>query len=416
MRQRASRAGCGIIAELLLLSDARFGPNQGVWACWDGVFLVSSKLANPPNPLYLPASIVGGTTNKLLRLEWAILSYGVLLRLAQYLSNRSLWLDESMLSLNIIHRNFAELLRPLDYNQGAPIGFLMLQKALVRLLGPGEYALRLFPFLCGLASLFLFYYLAKKCLERSAVPMAIALFAMVLPLIYYSSEAKQYSSDVVVTLCLLSVAVSYLSRRLTLGRILLLGLLGAISVWLSHPAVFVLAGIGGSALLFCALEKRWPDIARLSVAFALWILSFIICYFVSFRSLAANQMLLGYWSFSFPPSQPLSVAGVEWLIGTFFQTFQSPVGLDLSGVAALGFLVGCIYIYRKQKQTFAILVFPILLTLAAAAACFLPYRLYCSWSPKAPNKFGSEHALNRGSLCRGAAFSLPCAFLCLSPA
>ena len=82
----------------------------------------------------------------------------------------------------------------------------MVQRASVQLFGPNEYALRLFPLLCGLASLFLFYYLAKKCLNRKAVPIAIALFAILLPLIYYSSEAKQYSSDVAVALCLLAVA------------------------------------------------------------------------------------------------------------------------------------------------------------------------------------------------------------------
>src|SRR5262252_1207359 len=125
------------------------------------------------------------------RFEWAILAYGILLRLTQYLSDRSLWMDESMLALNVVNRSFAQLLQPLDYNQGAPVGFLMAQRAAVTLFGPGEYALRLFPFICGLISLFLFYYLAKKCLEPGASRIGLALFAIVLPLIYYSSEAKQ---------------------------------------------------------------------------------------------------------------------------------------------------------------------------------------------------------------------------------
>ena len=38
------------------------------------------------------------------------------LRLRQYLANRSLWLDEAKFSLNIIHRNFAQLWQPLDYH------------------------------------------------------------------------------------------------------------------------------------------------------------------------------------------------------------------------------------------------------------------------------------------------------------
>ena len=140
-----------------------------------------------------------------------LLAYGALLRLTQYLFNRSLWVDESMLSLNIVNRSFAQLLRPLDYNQGAPLGFLLAQRWYVDLFGPGEYALRLFPLLCSFASLVLFYQLAKKCLERNAIAVAIGLFAILLPLTYYSSEAKQYSSDVAVALCLLLLAVSYIA-------------------------------------------------------------------------------------------------------------------------------------------------------------------------------------------------------------
>ena len=90
-------------------------------------------------------------------LLWGIVGFGITLRIVQYFHNRSLWLDEAMLGLNIINRSFAQLLMPLDYNQVcAPIGFLLTEKLFVELFGPSEYALRLFPFLCGLISLFLF--------------------------------------------------------------------------------------------------------------------------------------------------------------------------------------------------------------------------------------------------------------------
>jgi hypothetical protein len=90
------------------------------------------------------------------RLIWFSVALGALLRLVQYLRNRSLWLDESSLALNILHRSYSGLLEPLDYHQGAPVGFLMLEKLAVRSLGAGEYALRLAPLVAGLVSLFLF--------------------------------------------------------------------------------------------------------------------------------------------------------------------------------------------------------------------------------------------------------------------
>src|ERR1700731_1023069 len=122
------------------------------------------------------------------KFEWTIIVFGALLRLTQFLSNRSLWLDEAKLALNIVNRSFAQLCKPLDYGQGAPIGFLMLERSALHLLGSGEYALRLFPFLAGLISLLLFYQLAKRSVPTGAVPIALGLFATSAPLIYYSSE------------------------------------------------------------------------------------------------------------------------------------------------------------------------------------------------------------------------------------
>src|SRR5512139_456910 len=87
---------------------------------------------------------------------------GILLRLRQYLTGRSLWMDEAMLALNIVNRSFGELLKPLDYDQGAPLGFLMVEKLFNLLLGRSEYALRLFPLLVGILSIWLFYLLLKR--------------------------------------------------------------------------------------------------------------------------------------------------------------------------------------------------------------------------------------------------------------
>src|SRR6185503_14605680 len=87
---------------------------------------------------------------------------GALLRVRQYLTGRSLWADEAMLALNIVNRNFAGLLQPLDYDQGAPIGFLLVEKIFNSVLGKNELALRLLPLLVGLISLWLFYRLLKQ--------------------------------------------------------------------------------------------------------------------------------------------------------------------------------------------------------------------------------------------------------------
>ncbi|MBC6474379.1 MAG: hypothetical protein GDA48_17475 [Hormoscilla sp. GM102CHS1] len=83
-------------------------------------------------------------------LPYLIIAFGVAVRLVQYLSNRSLWADEAVLALNIVNRSYLELLQPLDYDQGAPIGFLMVEKFAVQILGNNCAAVISFYMWCGL--------------------------------------------------------------------------------------------------------------------------------------------------------------------------------------------------------------------------------------------------------------------------
>src|SRR5271167_104254 len=124
---------------------------------------------------------------------WGILAIGIFLRVAQYSCGRSLWNDEAELALNILQRPFAALFQPLQYHQGAPIGFLLLEK-LITLASKSEIALRAIPFAAGIVALFLFYDVARLYLSTEAVPLALGLFSLNRVVVYYSSEVKQYST------------------------------------------------------------------------------------------------------------------------------------------------------------------------------------------------------------------------------
>src|SRR5215216_898722 len=180
---------------------------------------------------------------------------GALLRLRRYLTGRSLWADEAMLALNIVNRNFAGMFQSLDYDQGSPIGFLLVEKLFNSILGKNEFALRLFPLLVGLGSLGLFYLLLKQITRGVGLLTALALFAFNPRLIYYSSEVKQYILDVVVTISLLLLAAPTFSASSRKKDFIWLGFGGLIALWFSHPATFVLAGIG-IALVIITLRRR----------------------------------------------------------------------------------------------------------------------------------------------------------------
>lgn len=57
------------------------------------------------------------------RLPMTIIILGILFRLVQYLFNRSLWVDEAAVALI---RTISQLFEPLNYDQAAPNGFLVL--------------------------------------------------------------------------------------------------------------------------------------------------------------------------------------------------------------------------------------------------------------------------------------------------
>ena len=60
-------------------------------------------------------------------LALAVMAVGAGMRVWFYHYNRSMYRDEAALALNIVHRSFTGLFKPLDNDQGAPVGFLLLK-------------------------------------------------------------------------------------------------------------------------------------------------------------------------------------------------------------------------------------------------------------------------------------------------
>jgi hypothetical protein len=298
----------------------------------------------------------------------------MLLRLRQFLFDRSLWLDESFLALNIIHRSPAELLKPLDYNQGAPLGFLFLEKLATVSLGSGEMALRLLPFACGIVSIFLFKAVADRFLRPTAIPIAVGLFAILDPLIYYSTEVKQYSSDVAIALLLYLLADSLFESPLRIKRGVVFSIIAAIAIWFSHPAVFILAGSGISLLWVSIRNNDRRSLVLLSVPGLLWLGSFSVFYLVSVQSLSANRVLLAYWQDAFPPLRPPFVADGRWFVVSFFSLFSDPVGLQMTGIAAVAFVLGACGFFSRDRARFLLLLAPGAFTLLASAFHRYPFR------------------------------------------
>ena len=204
-----------------------------------------------------------------------LVALGIALRVREYASDRSLWLDESLLALNVLDRPLAQLFGHLSFNQAAPPGFLLVERASVALLGPSEYALRLFPLLCGIASLPLFVRFAQSLLRPPGALVALALFAVGDGLIYYSTEVKQYSVDVAASLLVYVAALSLRSPRLPRRRQAAWIVAGFVALSVSYAAAFMVAAVLIAMVVPAVLRSRLKRWRAVDVATVLWTLGLI---------------------------------------------------------------------------------------------------------------------------------------------
>ena len=144
------------------------------------------------------------------RIAMTLVSLAAALRIALWLQQRSLWIDEARLSLNIASRSYLGLLPPLDYDQTAPLFYLWVERAMVALFGVSEAALRLPALVAGIATVALVYCVAGRLFGRGAALLATAMAAVSPTLIYFSSEAKQYTVEACVSCALVYLGLQWL--------------------------------------------------------------------------------------------------------------------------------------------------------------------------------------------------------------
>ena len=296
---------------------------------------------------------------------------GAVLRVRQYLTGRSLWADEAMLALNIVERNFAGMFQSLDYDQGAPIGFLLVEKLFNSILGKHEFALRLFPLLVGLLSVGLFYLLLRRVTSGAGLLVALAWFAFNPRLIYYSSEVKQYIVDVAVTILLLLIAAPVLKGSRQRKEYVWLTVAGLLALWFSHPALFVLAGIG-LALVVIHLRRRDYSALRLVTGMGvIWLLDIALLYWLILKDLSQNAYMKEYWQGAFLPVPLWSDPG--W----FAKALDENIGIQFGIPYAVHLvfflvLVGWVMMWFDQRGYAIAFACILLVTLTASALQLYP--------------------------------------------
>jgi len=236
---------------------------------------------------------------------WAALGaalIGVALRVWQYGATPSLWVDEAAMARNVIDRDASQLLQPLDYGQVAPSGFLLGVKLCTGLFGISEYALRLLPITAGVVSVALFFVVARRILRPVASTVAISMFSLAVPLIFFSSNLKPYSSDVAVTLLVIAIALRVVASQPTLLALGVLGALPVLLLFFSQAAVFTVAAAAAIVSVDAVTSQRGDICYRLAIV-AVWALAIAAAIFHGLSSItpADNIYLHNFWAHGFMP-------------------------------------------------------------------------------------------------------------------
>lgn len=324
----------------------------------------------PPAPAATPQRAVVG-----LLVTIVLLGSGA--RLAAMFYERCLWLDEAMLALNLVERTPRQLFDPLDWNQGAPVGFLLAVKGAISAFGTSEWAFRLVPFAAALASLAGFAWVSRRLMPAHAALIATALMALSPYLISYAAECKQYGCDAAIAIGLLAVSLGLLQGKGGALRWTGLAVAGAMAVWCSHPATFILGGIGSALLIHAAVEKDRKRLLAAGLTVGCWLVSFGACYLICLKQLGSNKYLTDYWTDHFMPLAA-SPGTLSWIADHIISFFTQPGGIGgplvpLGGFAAFLALVGTREFVRERWPVAVALVGPVLFLLAASGVQKYPF-------------------------------------------
>jgi hypothetical protein len=311
---------------------------------------------------------------------WAVLAVGLVWRVVRYALAYPLWGDEAFLAINFLTRDLRGLARPLEYGQVAPPGFLWAEWAVTRSLGSSELALRLIPFLAGVAALALFWRFCGAVSTRRVALLGVAVLAASLYPARHANEVKPYATDLLVSLILTMSGWAVWRNPGSLRPWVALIAAGVISVWCSYTAVFPVAGVG---LLLIAQGVRSKSVGGTTRAVVFSALS-AASWAAMIKVFAGSQLretswLTGLitWRDAFPPiREPWHLPW--WLLNVHAGNMMAyPLGGANFGSTAtlLLVVVGAIAIWSRPRRRplLWLLLGPLPVAFVAAAMGRYPY-------------------------------------------
>ena len=317
-----------------------------------------------------------------------VLVLGCVLRTAQYLGQVSLWHDELAIVRNVEQKPIRQLLtEPLEYRQVAPVGFVAAVALSSKIFGINELSVRLVAWLFGIASVLLFWRIAKRFASGAALVAGLTLFAVSPALILYSASAKQYSGDVAVTLLLILLALLYRERSGDLKTACIAGIVGGAALLFSYPTVLVTALLALILLIAWWQTQPRPPLAPLTVIIGGWFAGAALSTMAALavRDPETVAYMKTFWGSrgGFPPSVRESLASfILWAPRQIFAVFAHfllyitppPLVAIVAVPLVVLALIGLPLLWRRSRWSMALLLAPIAAGLLGAFIGLMPFR------------------------------------------
>lgn len=305
--------------------------------------------------------------------------------------DRSLWLDEQMIAMNIRDRDLAGLAGLLDHNQSAPLAWLWVERLMYVAFGPAEWALRLQPFVFGVAAVVVAWWYGSRWLGPIAAPTLVALVGFNYAAIGYSAELKHYSADLLWAFLLIALARWVIDDPRSYRRYLWWWGAALVGSWLSNGAILATPAIG---LVLAAVTFLAGDRASAGRVFAqgmkavlpglAWLASFAAHYVLSLRPATQSNYLNEFWGgLGFPPPDGNIVQVLAWYPNQvkylLHNTLYLDIGLEPNLLArsifvvfSLLFLAGMVITFRRGVAFGLVLCVPLLTSVLLAQFRVIP--------------------------------------------
>lgn len=336
-----------------------------------------SRCAQLPDP---PA---GPRRSAVVRILLIAVVAGVAVRSLAFAVDLEIYFDAAYFMNGLLVRDYGELLQPLANFQVAPPAFCVIVKWCSEW-AESDRVLRLLPFAAGLSSLLVFAALCRAVLRGSAAWFALAILSSSHVAIIASTRVRPYSSDLLVGVTIVYLAVRWISRPERSRYLIAAAMLAPFAVWLSYTSVFVIGGVGPVLVTWAVVNRRKVPVRAWTALITTGLLamaSFGALYESNLKGAMSNaetpRAMYDTWQAAFPPSHSF-LQTVWWLVKMHTgRLYSYPVGEKNFG-SILSFACWCfglVALYRKPQGMWllAILLAPQVLLLAAAFAGKYPY-------------------------------------------